>query len=127
MSPVGCPNMLATLCNRNADESCPVLRLNSREQKSPTPLLIQDKDVLPPSTDPTGRHAIHPHRGGEFRRQLPNHPYHRMLRGGIEHATPTGVEAGDGGSKDHTALGLDERRQGRFCTGAIGLVIRPVS
>jgi len=27
----------------------PVLRLKSREQKSPTPLLIQDKDVLQPN------------------------------------------------------------------------------
>src|SRR5438105_853217 len=50
MSPAGCPNMSATPCNRNADESFPVLRLKSREQKSPTPLLIQDKDVLQPSS-----------------------------------------------------------------------------
>src|SRR5256885_4777022 len=49
MSPAGCPNMSATPCNRNADESFPVLRLKSREQKSPTPLLIQDKDVLQPT------------------------------------------------------------------------------
>src|SRR5207248_1745952 len=49
MSPAGCPKMSATPCNRNADESFPVLRLKSREQKSPTPLLIQDKDVLQPS------------------------------------------------------------------------------
>src|SRR5437868_11345131 len=51
MSPAGCPKMSATPCNRNADESFPVLRLKSREQKSPTPLLIQDKDVLQPSVD----------------------------------------------------------------------------
>src|SRR5436853_7408648 len=59
MSPAGCPKMSATPCNRNADESFPVLRLKSREQKSPTPLLIQDKDVLQPSSElrnrPDGR------------------------------------------------------------------------
>src|SRR5205823_5427249 len=52
MSPAGCPKMSATPCNRNADESFPVLRLKSREQKSPTPLLIQDKDVLQPRSKP---------------------------------------------------------------------------
>src|SRR6266436_6402773 len=54
MSPAGCPKMSATPCKRNADESFPVLRLKSREQKSPTPLLIQDKDVLQPSAEPFG-------------------------------------------------------------------------
>src|SRR4030095_5434118 len=35
-------------CNRNAEESFPVLSLKSREQKPPNPLLIQDKNVLQP-------------------------------------------------------------------------------
>jgi Subtilase family len=35
-------------CNRNAEESFPVLSLKSREQKPPNPLLIQDKNVLRP-------------------------------------------------------------------------------
>src|SRR5437764_3060722 len=62
MSPAGCPKMSATPCNRNADESCPVLRLKSREQKSPTPLLIQDKDVLQPRLERTLRKKF-PHSG----------------------------------------------------------------
>ena len=40
--------MSAKLCQRNAEERCPVLSLKSREQKPPNPLLIQDKDVLQP-------------------------------------------------------------------------------
>jgi hypothetical protein len=36
-------------CNRNAAESFPVPSLESREQKPPNHLLIQDKDVLQPS------------------------------------------------------------------------------
>src|SRR5262249_22415476 len=51
MSPHGCPKMSAKLCNRNAEESFPVLSLKSWEQKPPNPLLIQDKNVLQPSTD----------------------------------------------------------------------------
>src|SRR5215831_12161163 len=49
MSPLGCQKMSAKPCNRNAEESFPVLSLKSREQKPPNPLLIQDKDVLQPS------------------------------------------------------------------------------
>src|SRR2546426_8525059 len=49
MSPPGCPKMWVKPCNRNAEESFPVLSLKSREQKPPNPLLIQDKDVLQPS------------------------------------------------------------------------------
>src|SRR5467141_3170665 len=49
MSPPGCPKMSAKPCNRNAEESFPVLSLTSREQKPPNPLLIQDKNVLQPS------------------------------------------------------------------------------
>ena len=48
MSPPGCQKMSAKPCNRNAEESFPVLSLKSREQKPPNPLLIQDKDVLQP-------------------------------------------------------------------------------
>src|SRR5262249_49602610 len=48
MSPHGCPKMSAKLCNRNAEESFPVLSLKSWEQKPPNPLLIQDKNVLQP-------------------------------------------------------------------------------
>src|SRR5215831_6583278 len=48
MSPLGCQKMSAKPCNRNAEESFPVLSLKSREQKPPNPLLIQDKDVLQP-------------------------------------------------------------------------------
>ena len=44
--------MLAKPCNRNAEESFPVLSLKSREQKPPNHLLIQDKDVLQPSPQP---------------------------------------------------------------------------
>src|SRR5215813_8646559 len=51
MSPLGCQKMSAKPCNRNAEESFPVLSLKSREQKPPNPLLIQDKDVLQPSID----------------------------------------------------------------------------
>src|SRR2546423_466443 len=65
MSPAGCPKMSATPCNRNADESFPVLRLKSREQKSPTPLLIQDKDVLQPRWRLGGKKA-QGHMGGAF-------------------------------------------------------------
>src|SRR5262249_16171776 len=49
MSPLGCQKMSAKPCNRNAEESFPVLSLKSREQKPPNPLLIQDKDVLQPT------------------------------------------------------------------------------
>src|SRR6266571_3249507 len=49
MSPPGCQKMSAKPCNRNAEESFPVLSLKSREQKPPNPLLIQDKDVLQPT------------------------------------------------------------------------------
>src|SRR5262249_33152414 len=49
MSPHGCPKMSAKLCNRNAEESFPVLSLKSWEQKPPNPLLIQDKNVLQPT------------------------------------------------------------------------------
>ena len=35
--------MSATPCNRNAEESFPVLSLKSREQEPPNPLLIRDK------------------------------------------------------------------------------------
>src|SRR6266567_9439159 len=49
MSPPGCPKMWVKPCNRNAEESFPVLSLKSREQKPPNPLLIQDKNVLQPS------------------------------------------------------------------------------
>src|SRR5215471_8742842 len=52
MSPLGCQKMSAKPCNRNAEESFPVLSLKSREQKPPNPLLIQDKDVLQPSAGP---------------------------------------------------------------------------
>ena len=44
--------MSAKPCNRNAEESFPVLSLKSREQKPPNPLLIQDKDVLQPRSEP---------------------------------------------------------------------------
>src|SRR5215475_692090 len=50
MSPPGCQKMLAKPCNRNAEESFPVLSLKSREQKPPNPLLIQDKNALQPSS-----------------------------------------------------------------------------
>src|SRR5712691_4685768 len=50
MSLLGCQKMSAKPCNRNAEESFPVLSLKSREQKPPNPLLIQDKNVLQPST-----------------------------------------------------------------------------
>src|SRR5712691_8657251 len=43
MSPPGCQKMSATPCNRNAEESFPVLSLKSREQEPPNPLLIRDK------------------------------------------------------------------------------------
>src|SRR5258707_15193984 len=49
MSPLGCQKMSAKPCNRNAEESFPVLSLKSWEQKPPNPLLIQDKNVLQPS------------------------------------------------------------------------------
>src|SRR5712691_10946357 len=48
MSPPGCQKMWVKPCNRNAEESFPVLSLKSREQKPPNHLLIQDKDVLQP-------------------------------------------------------------------------------
>src|SRR2546426_6759201 len=50
MSPPGCPKMWVKPCNRNAEESFPVLSLKSREQKPPNPLLIQDKNVLQPTS-----------------------------------------------------------------------------
>src|SRR6266446_4135736 len=46
MSPPGCQKMSAKPCRQNAEESCPVLSLQSGEQKPPNSLLIQDKDVL---------------------------------------------------------------------------------
>src|SRR2546426_10716998 len=52
MSPPGCPKMWVKPCNRNAEESFPVLSLKSREQKAPNHLLIQDKDVLQPRRGP---------------------------------------------------------------------------
>src|SRR5713101_5851412 len=52
MSPPRCQKMSAKPCNRNAEESFPVLSLKSREQKPPNPLLIQDKNVLQPSLVP---------------------------------------------------------------------------
>src|SRR5215468_12357738 len=52
MSPPGCQKMSATPCNRNAEESFPVLSLKSREQKPPNSLLIQDKNVLQPRAYP---------------------------------------------------------------------------
>src|SRR4029434_8361943 len=54
MSPLGCQKISAKPCNRNAEERFPVLSLKSREQKPPNPLLIQDKNVLQPSDEPTG-------------------------------------------------------------------------
>jgi hypothetical protein len=45
---------LAKPCNRNAEESFPVLSLKSREQKPPNPLLIQDKNALQPRLDLRG-------------------------------------------------------------------------
>src|SRR5215475_6195613 len=62
MSPLGCQKMSAKPCNRNAEESFPVLSLKSREQKPPNPLLIQDKDVL----QPTSRHFC-PHATCDYR------------------------------------------------------------
>src|SRR3989442_10680009 len=56
MSPPGCPKMWVKPCNRNAEERFPVLSLKSREQKPPNPLLIQDKNVLQPSTRLCLRH-----------------------------------------------------------------------
>src|SRR5712691_13211092 len=53
MSPPGCQKMSAKPCSQNAEESCPVLSLQSGEQKPPNPLLIQDKDVLQPTAQPT--------------------------------------------------------------------------
>src|SRR6266853_256571 len=50
MSPRGCQQMSAKPCNRNAEESFPVLSFKSREQKPPNLLLIQDENVLQPST-----------------------------------------------------------------------------
>src|SRR6266567_5965217 len=52
MSPPGCQKMSAKPCNRNAEESFPVLSLKSREQKPPNSLLIQDKNVLQPTPRP---------------------------------------------------------------------------
>src|SRR6266852_3971077 len=49
MSPRGCQQMSAKPCNRNAEESFPVLSFKSREQKPPNLLLIQDENVLQPS------------------------------------------------------------------------------
>src|SRR2546428_1971887 len=54
MSPPGCQKMSAKPCSQNAEESCPVLSLQSGEQKPPNPLLIQDKDVLQPTSGPYG-------------------------------------------------------------------------
>src|SRR6266446_9757768 len=54
MSPPGCQKMSAKPCNRNAEESFPVLSLKSREQKPPNPLLIQDKNILQPRLDLRG-------------------------------------------------------------------------
>ena len=50
--------MSAKPCNRNAEESFPVLSLKSREQKPPNPLLIQDKNVLQPRYDPYAGLAV---------------------------------------------------------------------
>src|SRR2546423_6036644 len=88
MSPAGCPKMSATPCNRNADESFPVLRLKSREQKSPTPLLIQDKDVLQPSALPSYLfgHGIAPSPGEKGEDALRRHSRGRGDTG----AWPTG-------------------------------------
>src|SRR2546422_401204 len=58
MSPLGCQKMSAKPCNRNAEESFPVLSLKSREQKPPNPLLIQDKNVLQPRSDPIRQEAM---------------------------------------------------------------------
>src|SRR5436853_4918515 len=58
MSPPGCPKMWVKPCNRNAEESFPVLSLKSREQKPPNSLLIQDKNVLQPRADPRGEDAM---------------------------------------------------------------------
>src|SRR2546423_6344994 len=52
MSLPGCQKMWVKPCNRNAEESFPVLSLKSREQKPPNHLLIQDKDVLQPRPEP---------------------------------------------------------------------------
>src|SRR5262249_37173472 len=60
------------------------------------------------------RDTVHAHPRSQLCCQLPNHPYHGVLGGGIQHAAPTGVKAGDGRRKYHTALGLDEFRQRRF-------------
>src|SRR6266436_5251353 len=48
MSRPGCQQTSAKPCNRNAEESFPVLSLKSQEQKPPNPLLIQDKNALQP-------------------------------------------------------------------------------
>src|SRR5262249_14762240 len=41
--------------------------------------LVQGDKPAQVSTDPTGRHTVDPHRGSEFRRQLPNDPHYRVL------------------------------------------------
>src|SRR5262249_26456647 len=53
MSPPGCQKMWAKPCNQNAEESFPVHSLKSQAQKPPNPLLIQDKNILQPSTEDT--------------------------------------------------------------------------
>src|SRR4029450_2939944 len=58
MSPPGCQKMWVKPCNRNAEESFPVLSLKSREQKPPNHLLIQDKDVLQPTREPYVARAV---------------------------------------------------------------------
>src|SRR5262249_60595209 len=60
MSPLGCQKMSAKPCNRNAEESFPVLSLKSREQKPPNPLLIQDKNALQPSAQRMAHQGVPP-------------------------------------------------------------------
>src|SRR6266478_1131134 len=55
MSRPGCQQTSAKPCNRNAEESFPVLSLKSQEQKPPNPLLIQDKNALQPRPCPGER------------------------------------------------------------------------
>src|SRR5262249_23228462 len=58
--------------------------------------------------------SVDPHLWCQLSGQLPNHPYHGVLRGGIQHTTTTGVEASDRGGKDHAAFSRPERWQRRF-------------
>src|SRR6266446_9096437 len=68
MSRPGCQQTSAKPCNRNAEESFPVLSLKSQEQKPPNPLLIQDKNALQPRLPPPRAglpgHVPAPHRLG---------------------------------------------------------------